>query len=145
MTLKWEEGNLIVNYSKAFVNNNLWRITSLGYDKEDFLQECFIVYNNCVNKFVGEPNDALFFSYFKQCLKNATNNLSIKSDNERKAMEIFKEGVATEGNAEEEALFTLKLHEAPLDIKKFIRKAMYGDTRQGIMYEKTKNYFLQEV
>lgn len=72
----WE--GVVEGYSKNQVSKNLWRFSSIGYEYEDVLHECFIVFDKCKKGFTGKDAPQ-FMEYYKIALNNAFTDLCLKA------------------------------------------------------------------
>lgn len=119
--LKWEENNLITNYCKKFVNNNLWKVQTLGYEFDDLYQECWIVFDRCKREY-PDVEDNHFMALFKKALINMINTLSVKDTKEREMKATIEDFYDIISREEEISIaeFNVTISEAPDIIKKTI-------------------------
>lgn len=124
--LSWRPSwkGVLENYSKKTCSHHLWRVEHLGFEFEDLLQEAWIVYRTCREKYhyVTEPQH--FMSLFMTSLSNRITDLSNKSAAEA---DTFSEIELSEtdhwGQIEQEAELRLRmsrLQDASEEVRKVI-------------------------
>ena len=122
MTLEWVDNSKIVNFCKRYSKRNLWRVECLAFDFDDLLQECFIVFYECKNRYSQLDNDE-FFKKFIKSLNNRVINLVKKQRNaDYYLQDNFDFFVDNSIDVESLVDLKLKLENIPYNFKKYFTK-----------------------
>jgi hypothetical protein len=158
------EWNDVVGISKEVASKNEWKTIFIGLDKEDLLQEAFLVFFNCVSKNNNFDHKGHFITFYKRSLLNKIIDLIKYKKLEKEAVcqftleneegESMLENTFKSGDSSD---FSTKLSEAPEHIKNVIQLLsmmninritnkklcnMLGyDSNSIDLIEETKNYF----
>lgn len=118
--LNWENNSLVKNICFRICYTNLWRVKPLCIGLDDLMQECWIVYHTCVDKY-SDVEDAQFVALLKSSINNMINDLSVKASKYNEAHEYF-EDLETDSvfDLEKEADFRIKMELAPQIIRDVI-------------------------
>jgi len=136
MTLEWKDNSLVSNMCKTFARNNLWKVQSLCFDFDDLMQEFYIVFHSCKEKY-SNLSDEMFMGKFKLALANRVVNLS------KIARRHVIEGYyfVDTGYDDVEALVDIKLRyeNMPSKIKRYMKSFDEKSDKNYIRFTKDKN------
>ena len=135
MTLTWENNSLVSNICKTFARNNLWKVQNLCFDFDDLMQEFYIVFHTCKERY-SDLSDEMFMGRFKIALANRVVNLSKLSSKQVFEGYYFMDT----GYDDVESLVDLKLRYENMPAK--IRKYMKRYDKNSEKREKILEYFL---
>jgi hypothetical protein len=124
MTLTWEKGSLIWNYTNKVIRENIWKVQNIGYTKEDLSQELYIVFHICKEKY-KDYSEKFFFNCFKKAVENRIIYLAAMDARDKILKEKYTEPDTYD--QESEIMLKMKIDEAPVNIRNFITCAINGD------------------
>lgn len=118
--LEWKDNTLLKHLCLKICYKNVWRVKPLCIDVDDLMQECWIIYNTCVNKYT-DLEDAQFVALLKRSINNMINDLSTEASKHNDTCVYFEE-METESvfDLEKEVDFRIKMALAPKIIKNII-------------------------
>jgi len=144
--LEWKEDSLLHNYSKIVCGRNLRNVMFLAYDFNDLMQECYIVYHKCKEKY-SHFDDKHFFVVFRKSLAHLFINLSLKNHNQERVTSYageFTLGLEEVNNYPIlQAEFNISVSLLPQNIKEFLQD-FYENPHDGMTRVKNR-HGLQKV
>lgn len=134
--IKWEPSEYPYKFSKKFSRKYLYKVTHLGFDEDDLMQECFIVFFKCSQKFdFSKYTERYFMNYFIKALWDMIIKLEKK---------VYKETVACERYVAENYLspedifqqmeYNISISLLPDEMKQYLNDIGSGSTeyKRGI-------------
>ncbi len=104
----------IEGWATNYINKNYWRIEA-QHDFDDLLQDAYLYFLICVNRYPYVIEPAHFMALFKRCFINHINSLA------RQSSPIEAINILTLINPDNYGYLTVLLNEAPEEIKCLLR------------------------
>lgn len=139
--LEWKEGSLLHNYSKIVCGKNIKNVQFILYDFKDLMQECYIVYHKCKEKY-SDFDDKHFFVVFRKSLANLFINLSLRNNKQERVVSYINSfsPILEEANEHSmlQAEFNISISSLPDNIKEFISD-FYENPHEGMTKVKCRH------
>lgn len=132
---KWEGS--IAGWAIKFIKNNYWRVAS-QYEMEDLIQDAYLKFLICDDRYGHLNNPRLFMALFKKSLINHFNTLSSKVSEDRQ----FQFALSKDADPDEvleyfsidlnnHGYFNLLIEDAPNEIKSLLQGLLTCYTKDG--------------
>ena len=113
---RWE--GVFENYARSFVHRNFWRVREQFCSEEDALQECALVFADCLNRYAAKVDEPKWMmALFKRCLMSHWHTNSVY-DTRKRSIPIPEESEQLDFN---QGPLAVALADASDEVKQFLQ------------------------